>query len=97
MWWNHAGYGPMYGWWFMPIFGLFCMLIFVYFLSRIFGRNGGGCGPFNRHTSRGNPGEDELQGEIGALCREVEELKNQEKMPEGGSESDRQKLLHDVF
>ncbi len=91
MWWNHAGYGPMYGWWFMPIFGLLCMLVFVYFLSRIFGRNGGGCGPFNQNTSRDILGQDELRDEIKALRREVGELKKQAKITEGGSESDKQK------
>ena len=79
MWWNQAGYGPMYGWWLMPIFGLLCMLIFVYFLSRIFGRNGGGCGPFSQNTSRNNQGQDELLDEIRALRREVEELREKQK------------------
>ncbi len=79
MWWNNAGYGPMYGWWFMPIFGLFCMLFFVYFISRIFGRNGGGCGSFNRNSSRNNPGQDELLDEIRALRCEVEELREKHK------------------
>ena len=91
MWWNNTGYGPMYGWWFMPIFGLFCMLIFIYFISRIFGRKGGGCGSFNQNTPQNRQGQDELLGEITALRREVEKLKLQAKTPEGGSENDKQK------
>ncbi len=79
MWWNHAGWGPMYGWWFMPIFGLFCMLIFVYVISRIFNRNGGCCGPFSQNTSRDNPDQAELLDEIKALRREVKELREKQK------------------
>ena len=80
MWWNHAGWGSMYGMWFMPIFGLFCMLIFVYFISRIFNRNGGCCGPMNHEPPPASPNQDTLLKEIRALRSEVEELcKNQNK------------------
>jgi hypothetical protein len=77
MWWNQAGWGPMYGMWFMPIFGLLCMLIFVYFISRIFNRNGGCCGPMSQDPPA-PPSQDALLEEMRALRREVEELrKNQ--------------------
>lgn len=80
MWWSHAGWGPMYGWWIMPIVGLLCMLIFVLFISRIFNRDGGGCGPFSQGTPRDTQVDNELLDEIKALRREVDELrKNQEK------------------
>ncbi len=79
MWWNHAGYGPMYGMWFMPIFGLLCMLIFVYFLSRIIGGKGGDCRPLTRNPSRHNPVQGELLDEIRALRREVQELREKQK------------------
>ena len=76
--WNHAGLGPMYGMWFMPIFGLLCMLIFIYFSSRVFNRNGGCCGPLNQGTFQANREKTELLDEIRTLRREVEELrKNQ--------------------
>jgi len=81
MWWNHAGWGPMYGMWFMPIFGLLCMLIFIFFISRIFSnRNGGCCGPFNQNHPRENPpNQDALLHEIQALRREVEDLRKNQK------------------
>ena len=78
--WNYGGWGPMYGWWLMPIIGLICMLIFVYVISRINNRNGGCCGPLIQGTPRENPQQDELLEEVRALRREVEELrKNQNK------------------
>ena len=91
MWWNHAGWGPMYGMWFMPIFGLFCMFIFFYFITRVFNRNGGCCGPFNQNTFRDPPDQAELLDEIKALRCEVEELKKQAAAPKGGSGNDEQK------
>ncbi len=75
--WSHEGWGPMYGWWFMPIFGLIFMAFFIYILSRIFNRDGYH-GPFNQGDSKNNQKQDELLSEIKALRREVEELrKNQ--------------------
>lgn len=92
MWWNHAGWGPMYGMWFMPIFGLLCMLFFIFFISRIFNRNGGSCGLFNQNHPVDFPNQDALLCEIQALRREVEELrKEQTEDSEGGSESDERK------
>ncbi|HHD63618.1 MAG TPA: hypothetical protein ENK96_04490 [Desulfobulbaceae bacterium] len=79
MWWDHAGWEPLYGMWFMPIFGLLCMLLFIFFISRIFNRNGGCCGPFNQKTSRDTPDQAELLDEIKALRREVEELREKQK------------------
>ncbi|HEB70832.1 MAG TPA: hypothetical protein ENI88_14630 [Desulfobulbus sp.] len=76
--WNCAGWGPMNGMWFMPIFGLLCMLLFVYFISRVFNRNGGCCGPWNQGISPDNQDKDALLDELKTLRREVEELrKNQ--------------------
>jgi len=71
MWWNQAGWGPMYGWWFMPFF--------VFFIFRIFNRNGGRCGPFIQGTPRDNQGQDELLDEIRTLRREVDELRKNRK------------------
>lgn len=76
--WNYGGWGPMYGMWFMPIFGLLCMLIIVYFISRVFNRNGGCCGPANQNTPPENPEQKELLEEIRALRREVEELREKQ-------------------
>ncbi len=78
MWWNQIGWGPMYGMWFMPIFGLLCMLIFVYCISRIVNRNGGCCGPMN-HEPPTSPSQDALLEEIRALRSEVEELREKLK------------------
>ena len=76
--WNHGGWGPMYGWWMMPVFGLICMAIFVFFVSRIFNRDG--CrGPFNPGAPGDNQKEDELLDEIKALRREVDELRKAKK------------------
>ena len=78
MWWNQAGWGPMYGMWFMPIFGLLCMFIFFFFISRFFNRNGGCCGPMNHEPPPASPRQEALLQEIRALRSEVEELrKNQ--------------------
>ena len=76
--WNYGGWGPMYGMWFMPIFGLLCMLIFIYFISRIFNRNGGYCGSFNQEPPGDSSNQDALLEEIRALRREVEELREKQ-------------------
>ena len=76
--WNYGGWGPMYGMWFMPIFGLLCMLIFVYVITRILNRNGGCCGQSNQTPPPENPVQDELLEEIQALRREVEELREKQ-------------------
>jgi uncharacterized membrane protein len=78
MWWNHAGWGPMYGMWFMPIFGLICMFIFIFFISRIFTRNGGCCGPFNQDHPGDSPNQDALLHEIQVLRHQVEELRKKQ-------------------
>ncbi len=76
--WNYAGWGPMYGMWFMPVFGLLCMLVFVYFISRVFNGNGGCCRPSGQDTSAENQDQKELLEEIRALRREVEELREKQ-------------------
>lgn len=68
MWWNGTGWGPMHGWWPMPFFGLICMIIFLYALSRIFGRGLG---------DRQSPTEE--QRNIDQLTREVRELRSEIK------------------
>ncbi len=83
MWWNQAGWGPMYGMWLMPFFGLLCMLIFVYFISRIFNRNGGCCGSSHQNHQGDPSNQDALLEEIRALRREVEELREKQKEEHG--------------
>ena len=68
MWWNGTAWGPMHGWWPMPLFGLICMIVFLYIGSRIFGS--GFCG---RH----HPIDD--QRNIDELIREVRELRSEVK------------------
>lgn len=74
MWWNGPGpgWGPMYGWWFMPIFGIFFLLIVLFIVSRFIG-GGGYC---RRPPADRESGIDELRKEIKALRDEVRELKN---------------------
>ncbi len=76
MWWNGPGCGPMYGWWFMPIFGILFLLIFLFVIGRFFGGWGGFCGrpPADRDSSI-----DELRREIKALRDEVKELKDKDR------------------
>ncbi len=67
MWW-----GPMYGWWIFPFFGIIFMLLMLLIVSRFFGR-GGFCG---RRPSDRDEGIEELRKEIKALRDEIRELKN---------------------
>lgn len=76
--WNYGGWGPMYGMWFMPVFGLLCMLVFVYFISRVFNSHAGCCRPSRQDTSAENQDQKELLEEIRALRREVEELREKQ-------------------
>ncbi|HSA77481.1 MAG TPA: hypothetical protein VLG72_01300 [Nitrospirota bacterium] len=75
MWWNglDSEWGPMYGWWFMPIFGILFLLIVLFIVSRLIGGGGGYC---RRQPADCNSGSDELRKEIKALRDEVRELKN---------------------
>jgi len=75
MWWNNGGWGPMSGMWFMPVFGLLCMLIFVYVVSRILNLNGRRRGLFNKENPHVDQKQDELLNEIKALRSEVDELR----------------------
>lgn len=70
MWWNSQGWGPMYGWWIMPFFGIIFMVLVLLIISRFFG--GGFCGrpPSDRDSI------EELRKEIKALRDEIKELKN---------------------
>ncbi len=67
MWW-----GPMYGWWIFPFFGIIFMVLMLLIVSRFFGR-GGFCG---RPPSGRDEVIEELRKEIKALRDEVRELKN---------------------
>ena len=71
MWWHGTEGGHMYGWWFMPLFGIFCMVIFLYAISRIFGR--GFCG--RQHPPEDQRSIDELSQEIRELRSEIKALK----------------------
>ncbi len=51
MWW-----GPMYGWWIFPFFGIIFMVLMLLIISRFFGR-GGVCG---RPPSDRDEGIEEL-------------------------------------
>ncbi len=68
------GWGPMYGWWIMPFFGIIFLVLVLFLVSRFFG--GGFCGrtPANRDS-----GIEEIRKEIRALRDEIKELKNKDK------------------
>lgn len=76
MWWNGPGWGPMYGWWIMPIFAILFLVIILFIVSRFFGAGGGFCGktPTDRDS-----GIEELKKEIRDLREEIRELKNKNK------------------
>jgi uncharacterized membrane protein len=75
MWWNGPG-GPMYGWWFMPLFGIVFLLIILFIVGRFFQGWGGSCG---RPPAGRDSDIDELKKEIKALRDEVRELKDKNK------------------
>jgi uncharacterized membrane protein len=80
MWWNGPAWGPMYGWWIMPIFMILFLVIIFFIVSRFFGAGGGFCGrpPVDRDSNI-----EELKKEIKALRDEIRDLKNK-----GGKGSD---------
>lgn len=69
------GWGPMYGWWVMPFFGIIFFVVMLLIVSRFFGSGGGFCGrpPADRDNSM-----EELKKEIQALRDEIRELKNKD-------------------
>lgn len=75
MWWHGPGWGPGYGWWLMPLFGIIFLIIALIVVSRFFGRGGGPwCGGHEARTAADERLE-ELIREIKALKEEVKELK----------------------
>ena len=68
----------MYGWWLMPLFGFFCMAIFLYAISRIFGR--GFCE--RSHPTENQPGVDDLIREVRELRSEIKALKEDKQSGE---------------
>ncbi len=72
--WNWPGWGPMYGWWIMPFFGIIFLVIVLLIVSRFFG-GGGFCG---RPSADRDSGIEDLKKEIQALRDEIKELKNKE-------------------
>ena len=73
MWWYGSEGYMNGGWWMMPLFGLFCMITFMYVASRIFSSGGGFCG---RHEQQGNQtNTDELRREIRELREDIKSLK----------------------
>ncbi len=75
MWWSGSGWDHMHGgWWFMPFFGIICIVIFLFFISRLF--SGRGCGGFGSDpTDQQDEVLKELKDEISQLRREIDELK----------------------
>jgi hypothetical protein len=58
MWWNTpGGWGPMYGWWIMPFFGIIFLVLVLLIVSRFFG-GGGFCG---RSSVERDSGIEELR------------------------------------
>lgn len=72
------------GWWFMPLFGLGFMLIFIFFLSRIFGA-GSGCKrqpPEHYDNYDNTDNTDNLKREISQLRAEITTLQQGKNSPE---------------
>ena len=70
--WNTpGGWGPMFGWWIMPFFGIIFLVLMLLIVSRFFG--GGFCG---RPPADRDGGIEELRKEIKALREEVRDLKS---------------------
>ena len=79
MWWNHASWEPMHGWWFIPLFGLIYMGIFLFFIFRVFNQDRRGHGPSMHHLSQRNQKEKKLLDEVKELRREVAALQKNYK------------------
>lgn len=78
MWWNGPGpgWGPMYGWWIMPIFGILFLIVVLLIISRFFG-GGRFCGrPRTDRTAEDDDIQD-LKKEIREIKDEIRELKKE--------------------
>lgn len=78
MWWNGPGpgWGPMYGWWIMPVFGILFLLIVLFIVGRFFGGWGGFCGR-RPAGPRDDEAFKELKKEIQELKEEIREMKKE--------------------
>lgn len=65
------GWGPMYGWWVMPFFGIIFLVIVLIIVSRLFG-GGGFCW---RPPTERNSDIEEIKKEIRASRDEISELR----------------------
>lgn len=87
MWCNGPMWGPGYGWWFMPLFGIVFMVVFLYAISRIFGTSGFrgpfACGRQDSGKDQGNT--EDLKEEVRALLAEIQALKENKKSEEKSS------------
>ena len=68
----HEGWGPMYGWWIMPFFGIIFLVLVLLIVSRLCG----GGGFFGRPSADRDSGIEELRKEMKALREEMRELKD---------------------
>ncbi len=95
MWW-HDSWGPMYGWWFMPVFGLVLMVVFLFILARLFGAGGMGRGDADETARQ----IEALRREVAELRAAIDALRRQEPLPgeedgDGGRRSGRRGARHD--
>ncbi|MCC6345778.1 MAG: hypothetical protein IT388_01170 [Nitrospirales bacterium] len=75
--WNGPGWGPMYGWWIMPLFALVFLVIILFIISRFFGGAGGFCGRTPSDRSLENEIR-EMRNDIREIREEIKELKRRD-------------------